>query len=76
MGHDFNLTKEDLERLNKKKSLLKAPISYKAEDLEFPDLDSNFTPVEMKMKVEEKTEVIDLKRKAKIGKNKSNKLYE
>jgi hypothetical protein len=76
MGYDFNLTEEDWERSNKKKSLLKAPISYRAEDLEFPDLESNFTPVGVKMKVEEKIEVVDLKKKTRKGKNKSNKLYE
>jgi hypothetical protein len=74
MGYDFNLTADDWERFNKKKSLLKAPISYKADDLEFPDLESNFTPVEVKMKIEEKTEIVDLKKKARNGKNKSNEL--
>jgi hypothetical protein len=74
MGYDFNLTADDWERFNKKKSLLKAPISYKADDLEFPDLESNFTPAEVKMKIEEKTKIIDLKKKAKNGKNKSNEL--
>jgi hypothetical protein len=74
MGYDFNLTADDWERFNKKKSLLKAPISYKADDLEFPDLESNFTPVEVKMKIEEKTKIVDLKKKARNGKNKSNEL--
>ena len=74
MGYDFNLTADDWERFNKKKSLLKAPISYKADDLEFPDLESNFTPVEVKMKIEENTEIVDLKKKARNGKNKSNEL--
>jgi hypothetical protein len=74
MGYDFNLTADDWERFNKKKSLLKAPISYKADDLEFPDLESNFTPVEVKMKIEEKTQIVDLKKKARNGKNKSNEL--
>jgi hypothetical protein len=74
MGYDFNLTADDWERFNKKKSLLKAPISYKADDLEFPDLESNFTPVEVKMKIEEKTKIVDLKKKTRNGKNKSNEL--
>lgn len=74
MGYDFNLNADDWERFNKKKSLLKAPISYRAEDLEFPDLESNFTPMEMKMKIEKKTEVVDLKKKTNKGKNKSNEL--
>lgn len=74
MGYDFNLTEEDWDRANKKRSLLKAPISYKAEDLEFPDLEFNFTPMEVKMKEEDKTEIVDLKKKTKKEKNKSNKL--
>jgi hypothetical protein len=71
MGYDFNLTREDLERANKKKGKLRASISYKVdESLEIPDLEKNFTPKEIKNSKPVKTEVVDLKKK----KNKSNKL--
>lgn len=73
MGRDFSLTKEDIENANKKKTLLKAPISYMAdESLEIPNLESNFTPNEVKKKEKIKIEVVDLKKKKE--KNKSNKL--
>lgn len=72
MGHDFNITKEDLERIDKKKSLLRVPISYMAgEDLEFPDTESSFTPNKIKMSKKIVTEVVDIKKEKK---NKSNKL--
>lgn len=72
MGHDFNITKEDLERIDKKKSLLRVPISYMAgEDLEFPDTEDSFTPHEIKLNKKIVTEVVDIK---KNKKNKSNKL--
>lgn len=72
MGHDFNITKEDLERIDRKKSLLRVPISYMAsEDLEFPDTESSFTPNEIKLNKKVVTEVVDIKKEKK---NKSNKL--
>ncbi len=72
MGHDFNITKEDLERISKKKSLLRVPVSYMAsEDLEIPDIETNFTPEEVKLNKKVVTEVVDIK---KNKKNKSNKL--
>lgn len=72
MGHDFNITKEDLERVEKKKSLLRVPVSYMAsEDLEFPDTELSFTPDEIKLNKKTITEVVDIK---KNKKNKSNKL--
>ena len=43
-------------------------------DLEIPNLESNFTPNEVKVSKKLKTEVVDLKKKK--TKNKSNKLYE
>jgi hypothetical protein len=71
MGHDFNLTREDLARIDKKKRKLKVSISYKVdESLEIPDLENNFTPKEVKNSKSVKTEIIDLNKK----KNKSNKL--
>jgi len=73
MGHDFSLTKEEIEALDKKKSLLKGHISYKVDDaLEFPDLENNFKPEKIKRKEKVKPTVVDLKKK----KNKSNSLYE
>jgi len=72
MGHDFNITKEDLERIDKKKSLLRVPISYMAsEDMEFPDTENSFTPKEVKLNKKTVTEIVDIK---KNKKNKSNKL--
>lgn len=72
MGHDFNITREDIERINKKKSLLKVPVSYMAsEDLEFPDIETNFTPEEVKLNKKVVTEIVDIK---KNKKNKSSKL--
>jgi hypothetical protein len=74
MGHDFSLTKEEIEAIDRKKSLLKAQISYKIDDaLEFPDLENNFKPEKIKRKEKVKTVVVDLKKKPK---NKSNQLYE
>jgi hypothetical protein len=71
MGHDFNLTREDLDRIDRKKRKLKVSISYKVdESLEIPDLENNFTPKEVKNSKAIKTEIIDLNKK----KNKSNKL--
>jgi hypothetical protein len=75
MGFNWNLTKEELESIEKKKSLLKVPIAYKVDDaLEMPDLSDNFTPKEEKANKKIKTEIIDIK--IKKSKNKSNKLYE
>jgi hypothetical protein len=75
MGFNWNLTKEELEEIDRKRSLLKVPIAYKVDDsLEVPDLSDNFTPKEEKAIKRIKTEVVDIKIK-KI-KNKSNKLYE
>jgi hypothetical protein len=75
MGFNWNLTKEELESIEKKKSLLKVPIVYKVEDsLEIPDLSENFTPKEEKIAKKVKTEVVDIK--IKKSKNKSNKLYD
>lgn len=72
MGHDFDLTPEELEKYNRKKILLKAPVSYMVdENLEFPDLEKNFTPKEVKLNKKVSTEVVDIK---KNKKNKSNKL--
>jgi hypothetical protein len=72
MGHDFDLTKEELERYNRKKFLLKVPVSYMAsEDLELPQLEFNFTPEEVKLNKKIVTEVVDIKKEKK---NKSNKL--
>ena len=72
MGHDFDLTPEEIEKYNAKKSLLRVPISYMAsEELEIPDIDSNFTPEKVKMNKKIITEVVDIK---KNKKNKSNKL--
>ena len=69
------MTKEELEEIDRKRSLLKVPIAYKVDDsLEVPDLSDNFTPKEEKAIKRIKTEVVDIKIK-KI-KNKSNKLYE
>lgn len=73
MGFNWNLTKEELEEIARKKSLLKVHISYKIDDsLEIPDLSDNFVPKETKASKRIKTEVVDIKKK----KNKSNKLYE
>jgi lipid II:glycine glycyltransferase (peptidoglycan interpeptide bridge formation enzyme) len=75
MGFNWNLTKEELEEIDRKRSLLKVPIAYKVDDsLEVPDLSDNFTPKKEKAIKKIKTEVVDIKIK-KI-KNKSNKLYE
>ena len=75
MGFNWNLTKEELEEIDRKKSLLKVPIAYKVDDsLEVPDLSDNFTPKEEKAIKRIKTEVVDIK--IKKTKNKSNKLYE
>ena len=74
MGHDFSLTKEEVESLEHKKSLLKGQITYKVDDaLEFPDLENNFKPNNVKRKEKVKTTIIDLKKKPK---NKSNRLYD
>jgi len=75
MGFNWNLTKEELEEIDRKRSLLKVPIAYKVDDsLEVPDLSDNFTPKEEKAIKRIKTEVVDIK--IKKAKNKSNKLYE
>ena len=74
MGHDFNLTLEDLKEINRKNKLLKASVSYRAEGLEFPDLNNNFNPGDIKKKDKVKVEVVDLKKKK--SKKKSNNLYE
>ena len=75
MGINWNLTKEELEEIDRKRSLLKVPIAYKVDDsLEVPDLSDNFTPKEEKAIKRIKTEVVDIK--IKKTKNKSNKLYE
>jgi hypothetical protein len=73
MGFNWDLTKEELEEIDRKKSLLKVPISYMVDDsLELPDLSQNFVPNKEKASKRIKTEVVDIKKK----KNKSNKLYE
>jgi hypothetical protein len=73
MGFNWNLTKEEIEAIEHKKSLLKVPVTYMVDsDLEIPDLENNFTPKEVKVSKRLKTEVVDIKKK----KNKSNKLYE
>ena len=75
MGFNWDLTKEELEEIDRKRSLLKVPIEYIVEDsLEVPDLSDNFTPKEEKAIKKIKTEVVDIK--IKKTKNKSNKLYE
>ena len=75
MGFNWNLTKEELEEIDRKRSLLKVPIAYKVDDsLEVPDLSDNFTPKEEKAIKRIKTEVVDIR--IKKTKNKSNKLYE
>jgi hypothetical protein len=75
MGFNWNLTKEELEEIDRKRSLLKVPIAYKVDDsLEVPDLSDNFTPKKEKAIKKIKTEVVDIK--IKKTKNKSNKLYE
>jgi hypothetical protein len=75
MGFNWDLTKEEIEEIARKKSLLKAHISYMVDsDLEIPNLESNFTPNEVKISKKLKTEVVDLKKQK--TKNKSNKLYE
>lgn len=75
MGFNWDLTKEELAEIERKKSLLKAPVVYKVDDsLEIPDLSENFTPKEEKAAKRIKTEIIDIK--IKKTKNKSNKLYE
>lgn len=72
MGHDFNITPEDIERYNDKKKLLKSPISYRVDDgLEIPDLENNFVPQEIKSNKKTVTEVVDIKKKKR---NKSNSL--
>jgi hypothetical protein len=74
MGFNWDLTKEEIEEIARKKSLLKAPISYMVDsDLEIPNLESNFTPNEVKVSKRIKTDIVDIKSKKK---NKSNKLYE
>ncbi len=75
MGFDWDLTKEEIEEIARKKSLLKVPISYKVDsELEIPNLEDNFTPNEVKASKKLKTEIVDIKKKK--TKNKSNKLYE
>jgi hypothetical protein len=75
MGFNWNLTKEEIEAIEHKKSLLKVPVSYMVDsDLEIPDLENNFTPNEVKVSKRLKTEVVDIKKNK--TKNKSNKLYE
>ena len=75
MGFNWDLTKEEIEEIARKKSLLKVHISYMVDsDLEIPNLESNFTPNEVKVSKKLKTEVVDLKKQK--TKNKSNKLYE
>jgi hypothetical protein len=75
MGFNWNLTKEEIEAIEYKKSLLKVPITYKVDtDLEVPDLENNFVPNPVKVSKRLKTETVDLKKKK--TKNKSNKLYE
>ena len=71
MGSDLNLTKEVIAENKRKNLLLKAPISYDTESLEFPDFETNFTPKEVKMSKKINTEIVDIK---KNKKNKSNKL--
>jgi hypothetical protein len=74
MGFNWNLTKEEIEAIEHKKSLLKVPVSYMVDStLEVPDLENNFTPNEVKVSKRIKTNVVDIKSKKK---NKSNKLYE
>jgi hypothetical protein len=74
MGFNWNLTKEEIEAIEHKKSLLKVPVSYMVDStLEVPDLENNFTPNEVKVSKRIKTDVVDIKSKKK---NKSNKLYE
>jgi len=71
MGSNFNITREDLDRIESKKGKLKSIISYKVdESLEMPDLEKNFTPQEIKSSKAIKKEIVDLRKK----KNKSNKL--
>lgn len=75
MGFNWDLTKEELAEIERKKSLLKAPVVYRVDDsLEIPDLSENFTPKEAKAAKKIKTEIVDIK--IKKTKNKSNKLYE
>jgi hypothetical protein len=75
MGFNWNLTKEEIEAIEHKKSLLKVPITYKVDsELEMPDLENNFTPNEVKVSKRLKTEIVDIKKNK--SKNKSNKLYE
>lgn len=72
MGFNWNLTKEEIEAIEYKKSLLKVPITYKVDsELESPDLENNFKAGKVKISRKLKVETIDLKIK-----NKSNKLYE
>lgn len=72
MGFNWNLTKEEIEAIEYKKSLLKVPITYKVDsELEAPDLENNFKAGKVKISRKLKVETIDLKIK-----NKSNKLYE
>jgi hypothetical protein len=74
MGFNWNLTKEEIEAIEHKKSLLKVPVSYMVDStLEVPDLENNFTPNEVKVSKRLKTDIVDIKSKKK---NKSNKLYE
>ena len=50
MGFNWDLTKEEIEEIARKKSLLKVSISYMVDsDLEIPNLESNFTPNEVKV---------------------------
>lgn len=75
MGFNWNLTKEEIEAIEYKKSLLKVPITYRVDsELEIPDLGNNFTPNEVKVSKRLKTEIVDMKKNK--SKNKSNKLYE
>jgi hypothetical protein len=74
VGFNWNLTKEEIEAIEHKKSLLKVPVSYMVDStLEVPDLENNFTPNEVKVSKRIKTDIVDIKSKKK---NKSNKLYE
>lgn len=71
MGHDLDLTREDLDRIENAKSKLKAIMSYKIDDdFKIPDLENNFTPNKIKSNKSIKTEIVDLKKKN----SKSNKL--
>ena len=72
MGHDFNLTNDEIENFNKEKnSLLKAPISFNGNDIDLPiDSDFKFVPKEIKKNKKIGVTIIDIKN----NKNKSKKL--